>query len=448
MTARLATLALAALLVGCRPATVSPSSTTTTASTPEHSASARASAASSQAPSAVAKGTLLRVQNPGLRMRADPSTDGDLLRALPEGAVVSVVSGPTQGEGHDWYEVRHGALTGWVASGEDHDWLAIIRNGRVAFACIGCTEDRAGSLMTVNVDGTDPQIIKDAFAVPVWSPDGSRLAVTIQPVAGDFNSVELLTPEGEVVEALDEGFGPAWSPDGSRLAFTDPGERAIELYEDGEQVALTVTDHGSPTSLHWSPDGQTLVFVGIDCPACPIGEPIFGDPAFSIFAFDPPGGAVERLANGGNTGIVDISPDGSVITYIELNLGTGDLEVLERDLAADVTTVRLSGMARYGYAVSPDGSQLAIGTQDGIVVSDRDGANPTVVVPFVERAAGLMPQHPRWSPDGQWILYDIVAINGDAIHPAIVRADGSDGHRLVDHDGYEAAWQPVLEALP
>ena len=47
---------------------------------------------------------------------------------------------------------------------------------------------------------------------------------------------------------------------------------------------------------------------------------------------------------------------------------------------------------------------------------------------------------------GQWILYDMVWVTGDAVDAWIVpAADGSGEPRLVSEDAYRAAWQPVLE---
>ncbi|HEY1013756.1 MAG TPA: SH3 domain-containing protein [Herpetosiphonaceae bacterium] len=49
-----------------------------------------------------------------LRVRSRPTTDGDRLGSLPNGAAVTIVGGPQDAEGRIWWEVQTPSLTGWV----------------------------------------------------------------------------------------------------------------------------------------------------------------------------------------------------------------------------------------------------------------------------------------------------------------------------------------------
>ena len=208
-----------------------------------------------------------------------------------------------------------------------------------------------------------------------------------------------------------------------------------------------MTDHGTPNSLAWSPDGSQIAFAGIDCPTCPTDEPIAGDPPVSVFVFDAPFGAVVKVADGGNSGQVHWLPDGSAITFLELDLGDGSLELRKVDLeSGEVSVLAEVGGVAYGHQFSPDGKRVATGTAEGIVVLNSDGSGADVIVPSSSES-NPVPQNPRWSPDGEWILFDQVWITGDAIETWIVRVDGTDATQVAEL-GYSAAWQPLLETLP
>jgi hypothetical protein len=61
--------------------------------------------------------TVSGTEGSGLRVRAEPSVDGDELAVLDEGDEVTILEGPVVGGDYNWYRVRYGAqgLTGWAA---------------------------------------------------------------------------------------------------------------------------------------------------------------------------------------------------------------------------------------------------------------------------------------------------------------------------------------------
>jgi uncharacterized protein YgiM (DUF1202 family) len=72
------------------------------------------------APAGITIGSTVRVFGGELNLRSGPSTADAVATILPDGAVVEVLDGPQQGDGHDWYRVsssRYG--TGWAVA----DWL-------------------------------------------------------------------------------------------------------------------------------------------------------------------------------------------------------------------------------------------------------------------------------------------------------------------------------------
>jgi hypothetical protein len=53
--------------------------------------------------------------NDGINMRKDPSTTSPILTKLKVGTKVTILDGPKNSDNLDWYQVKSGDLTGWVA---------------------------------------------------------------------------------------------------------------------------------------------------------------------------------------------------------------------------------------------------------------------------------------------------------------------------------------------
>lgn len=449
MSHRLTAILMATLLVGCAmQSQTPPGEASANAGESDIASAGNPSAGPTRASGFVAR-TLLRALVDGVRVRSGPNTTADIVVTLPRGVAVRVVEGPVQGEGHDWYQVELGGLAGWVASGSDRDWLAVIENGRIGFACSSCGEGGTRAFATVNPDGSDRQPLLDEFGWPSWAPDGSRVAVVLQPPNTSVEQdqrVQILSADGKLLRDLGRGNSPVWSPDGTRLAFIDTAAGTVVLVDgDAAPVDLTVTDRFPPLFLAWSPDGRQLAFSAVDCPECsPDG--IMGEPPVSLFVFEPPGGEVRRVVEGGSVALPRWSPDGASITFHGYNLSNGMLEASEVVLAdGSVRPILSTNGIGYGFDLSPDGSRIVIGTEAGIVVADRDGTDAVLVVP-VTAGAKLQPSAPRWSPDGDWILFDMVA-QRDAIYAWVARVDGTQAHALGDSDGHNAGWQTMLSPL-
>ena len=106
--------------------------------------------------------------------------------------------------------------------------------------------------------------------VPSWSPDGSKIAFTVQQDPG--GGIYVMQTDGSDVRLIAEGgHGAVWSPDGSMIAFRtccygfkDKGLQAYggnwTVHADGtHRVALPPSSHAG---FSWSPDSKLIAFVG------------------------------------------------------------------------------------------------------------------------------------------------------------------------------------------
>jgi Tol biopolymer transport system component len=106
-----------------------------------------------------------------------------------------------------------------------------------------------------------------AVAGPAISPDGRRIAFTVQ--AGERTQLYVMNSDGtgtrRIAEQLDVRGAPAWSPDGRTMAIAanENGEpHLFKISVDGGTPVPLVKDYS--TDPTWSPNGEFLVYSGAD----------------------------------------------------------------------------------------------------------------------------------------------------------------------------------------
>ena len=289
-------------------------------------------------------------------------------------------------------------------------------------------------VITSRLDGSDVRALtkktrKLENVNPVWSPDGSRIAlvserdiVTMDPDGSDVHTVV----DCAVGIPCSRGNPPVWSPDGTRIAFRgytggEPGGHLFVVGSDGSDLTHLAEGEGGPVGQPaWSPDSRRIAFTKTE----------YID-----------GNDFTKLYTGNNfTKLYTINPDGS-------------------DLVEVVDLGRYPWVGNLSW--SADGSEIRSGTYPFMVVKP-DGSDLRIV-------SGLRNQYGRfksvlrnqyvratWSPDGSRIAvyarFDSnVPDKDESIVLFTMAADGSDARILVRFNGDKReaangeAWDPNFE---
>ncbi len=109
-------------------------------------------------------------------------------------------------------------------------------------------------------------------AQPALSPDGKVVAVARTDPATLAQDIWLIDTARNIPSRLTSHpnnltFMPVWSPDGSRVAFASARDAPPNLYQKptgvgGEELLVKSKSNNQPTD--WSPDGRFIVFAGLN----------------------------------------------------------------------------------------------------------------------------------------------------------------------------------------
>ena len=104
-----------------------------------------------------------------------------------------------------------------------------------------------------------------AYSDPRLSPDGRRLVVTITEKSGNVWVYDIPTKTFTQLTFEGNNSMPVWSPDGSRIAFTSSKVGPLNLFwkqadGSGTDERLAASEHPQAANS-WSPDGRELIYV-------------------------------------------------------------------------------------------------------------------------------------------------------------------------------------------
>ena len=266
---------------------------------------------------------------------------------------------------------------------------------------------------------------------------------------GQVVALYAIDPDGSDLVQLNDGESgfPAWSPDGTRLAFTqrqaDGTWQVATMAADGSDVRVLTTGPGSDGAT-WSPDGTWIAY---NYSIVPPTEEAFNDGTFHtvLYRMEADGSNPQLLGDPDAFDVEPrISPDGTEVLFERLSFeGGGQQNVLwVRDLASgEERAITAAGNAVEHANWSPDGEwiiyDIAAWMTDS-VPNDQleriaaDGTGEPVVLLEATPTQGAF--KPWYSPDGERILFGCLGKEGDDA-ACLMDADGSNLEILIDEPG-------------
>ena len=311
-------------------------------------------------------------------------------------------------------------------------------------------ESPTGGETKAGTDETSP-----ATGAGIPDPDG-RIAfgrITREdPVYGQVVELFAIDPDGSDAVRLNEGESsfPSWSPDGSRLAYTtrldDGSWQVATMAPDGSDVKVLTAGPGIHEVTTWSPDGTWLAYSY--SPLLP------NDPGFHtvLWRIAADGTNPRRLGNPRGFDIEPhVSPDGTSVVFQRLDEDGETGTLMVRNLASGKETpLPAAGKVARHPAWSPDGNWIAYNLattpahQDQVEKIAADGSGkPVVLFRGTDTRAGFKPEY---SPDGTRILFGCKGVlYGSDDDACVMNADGSDVRVLVGVKGTDEnhfSWGP------
>jgi Tol biopolymer transport system component len=216
------------------------------------------------------------------------------------------------------------------------------------------------------VTGESRRLTREARAGdPDVSPDGRTIVFTVQDAERRFLATLPLAASGEAPQPLlsepgDHYASPRWSPDGRYIAVElrhtgGPSTIAIIDYA-GRAVVATISAPGSHRNLtpSWTRDGRSVLFAAEG-----------GEGPFRVYLAHLQSGRVRVLANAAGGGQSPVqSPDGRTLVFVGLTAGGYDLFSIGWDRAewSDTAEPSAPGVVRSALGpvlLDPGGPRIA-----------------------------------------------------------------------------------------
>lgn len=236
-----------------------------------------------------------------------------------------------------------------------------------------------------------------------------------------------------IVASREPLMSPSWSPDGRRLAYVSFETRLSAVYvqnietSERRRVAEREGINGAPA---WSPDGQRLAITGST-----------RDGNVDVYLLDLASGQMLRVTD---DPAIDTEPvfsnDGRSLYFTSDRAGRPQIYRMALSGGQRPARVTFEGSYNARARLSPDGSQIAVVTQDGggfrIAVLDAATGRGRVV------SKGTLDLSPSFAPNGQSLIYSTRERGRGVL--ATVSVDGTVSSRLSapDADIRDPAWSP------
>ena len=286
---------------------------------------------------------------------------------------------------------------------EGGSFARYVPTGHLVYARQGALLAVPFNLASLEVTGTPIPVLDGVFTDPRWgtasfgvSNDGSLVYV---PSGLPERRLVWVDREGKVqplTESRRSFSQPRLSPDGKRVAVTVEGLNPdVWVYEIARDTLTRLTFDRTPDSDPiWAPDGKRITFRS---------QSLAGWSLLSKFA-DGSGGEETLITGPNNQFPSSWSPDGTVLAFMEFNPTTNwDLRLLPLEDERNSRPFVQSQFGEFWSAFSPDGRWLAY-------MSTESGRSEV----YVQRYLGAGEKWqistegggwPRWAPNSRELFY-------------------------------------------
>ena len=266
---------------------------------------------------------------------------------------------------------------------------------RIAYIAVqGQAPSQHFQLIVADSDGESPKVILESaqpIMSPAWSPDDQWLAyVSFENRLSGIYIQRVRTGERRLVsQRLGVNQAPAFSPDGTRLALTlsgSGGNLDVWILDLATQQLTRLTDDPAvDTEPTWSPDGKSIYFTS---------DRAGGPQIYKLDIANPR--RVQRVSFGsGYVARPRVSPDGTKIAFVTRE--GSNYRIAVQDLASGTVSVLSRGSLDESPSFAPNGATIIYAGRDGAIGSLQSVSVDGQVSQRLTSSQGEL-REPAWEP--------------------------------------------------
>ena len=266
---------------------------------------------------------------------------------------------------------------------------------RVAYIAVqGQAPSQHFQLIVADSDGEAPRVILESsqpIMSPTWSPDDQWLAyVSFENRLSGIYIQRVRTGERRLIsQRVGVNGAPAFSPDGTRLALTlsgSGGNLDVWLLDLASQGLTRLTeDPAVDTEPAWSPDGKSIYFTS---------DRAGGPQIYKLDLANPK--RVQRISFGsGYAARPRVSPDGTKVAYVTRD--GSNYRIAVQDLASGTVSVLSHGILDESPSFAPNGATIIYAGRDGAIGTLQTVSVDGQVTQRLTSSQGEL-REPAWEP--------------------------------------------------